>query len=178
MLLTATSDANATGETLLLRSATPAPGDRIRIMQQSLRCFTLGLIGSVPVLGIVAATQATKLFWRVARETGEPLQGKKIYRFWILAMCLSLLHLGINDVGESLVIVLLCAGVQLEMVIKTCKIPTNQLWNPARTYLLWGLASAHVGIFCTVWAALVFVKENSELLTWPPDFTWLYVLFV
>jgi len=74
--------------------------DKIEVIQRSLRCFTLGLIGILPLLGVPFALFALDNFRQVRRGLGTQ-------------------------------------------------------WNPARTYLRWGLATAISGLFLTV--VLTFV---------------------
>lgn len=74
--------------------------DKVEMIQLSLRCFTLGLIGLLPVLGIPFAVIAVSNYFRVRRLVG----------------------------GQ---------------------------WNPAQTYLAWGLATALSGLFLTVVAFFV-----------------------
>ena len=75
--------------------ANPASMDKIEVIQRSLRCFTLGLIGIVPLLGVPFALFALDNFRQVRRGLGTQ-------------------------------------------------------WNPAQTYLRWGLATAISGLFLTV----------------------------
>jgi hypothetical protein len=74
--------------------------DKIEVIESSLRCFTMGLIGLLPALGVPFAIVAVSNFLRVKRLVGP--------------------H-----------------------------------WNPAQTYLTWGLATALAGLFLTVVLAFV-----------------------
>ena len=73
----------------------PPSMDRIEVIQRSLRCFTLGLIGILPLLGVPFALLALDNFRQVKRGLGTQ-------------------------------------------------------WNPARTYLRWGLATAISGLLLSV----------------------------
>jgi len=88
--------------------ASSTSGDRVEIIQRSLRCFTMGLIGLLPVLGVPFAIIAVSNFFRIKRIAG----------------------------GE---------------------------WNPAQTYLTWGLATALSGLFLSVLVtfvvAIIIVEE-------------------
>jgi ABC-type phosphate transport system permease subunit len=79
----------------------PASMDKVEVIQLSLRCFTMGLIGLLPVLGIPFAIVALSNYFHVNRLVGTQ-------------------------------------------------------WNPAQTYLTWGLATALCGLFLTVVIAGVF----------------------
>ena len=74
---------------------TSPPIDKVQVIERSLRCFTLGLLGIFPVLGIPFAIAALANHFHVQRLVGP--------------------H-----------------------------------WNPAQTYLTWGLATALCGLFLTV----------------------------
>ena len=82
--------------------------DKIEVIQRSLRCFTLGLIGILPVLGIPFAIVALSNYFQVKRLVGAQ-------------------------------------------------------WNPAQTYLTWGMATALCGLFLTtiiagVVASMIFLN--------------------
>jgi ABC-type phosphate transport system permease subunit len=85
--------------------------DKIEVIQRSLRCFTLGLIGIVPLLGVPFALLALDDFRQVRRGLGTQ-------------------------------------------------------WNPARSYLKWGLATAISGLFLTVIlsfvVAIIIVAELAS----------------
>ena len=87
----------------------PAPVDKVEVIQGSLRCFTMGLIGLLPVLGVPFAIIAMSNFLRVKR----------------------------------------IVGIQ---------------WNPARTYLTWGLATAISGLFLSAILTLVVAIIIVEAL--------------
>jgi len=85
---------------------TPSPAssatmDKVLVIQRSLRCFTLGLFGVLPVLGLPFAIAALSSYFHVKRIVGTQ-------------------------------------------------------WNPAQTYLTWGVATALCGLFLTVVIAGVF----------------------
>ena len=44
--------------------------DQVRVIERSLRCFTAGWLGLIPLLGLVPATVAVILFHQVRAETG------------------------------------------------------------------------------------------------------------
>ena len=69
--------------------------DKVLVIERSLRCFTLGLFGILPVLGLPFAIAALSNYFHVQRIVGTQ-------------------------------------------------------WNPAKTYLTWGLATALSGLFLTV----------------------------
>jgi hypothetical protein len=46
------------------------PVSRVEVIERSLRCFVLGLLALVPVLGVPLAVEALFEFWRVRREGG------------------------------------------------------------------------------------------------------------
>ena len=48
----------------------PASMDKVEVIQRSLRCFTLGLFGILPVLGIPFAVMALSNYFQVKRIAG------------------------------------------------------------------------------------------------------------
>ena len=44
--------------------------DQVRVIERSLRCFTAGWLGLIPLLGLVPATVAVMLFHQVRAEAG------------------------------------------------------------------------------------------------------------
>ena len=69
--------------------------DKVLVIERSLRCFTLGLFGVLPVVGLPFAVTALSNYFHVKRIVGTQ-------------------------------------------------------WNPAQTYLAWGLATSLSGLFLTV----------------------------
>jgi hypothetical protein len=55
---------------------------RIDVINKSLRCFVLGLIGLVPVLGIPAGVLAITTFRRVTLHNGEGWNPARPYLIW------------------------------------------------------------------------------------------------
>jgi len=78
----------------------PAAMDKVELIQRSLRCFTLGVLGVLPVVGLPFAVMALTNYFAVQRTSGAQ-------------------------------------------------------WNPAHTYLTWGLATAVSGLFLTLVTAFV-----------------------
>ena len=44
--------------------------DQVRVIERSLRCFTAGWLGLIPLLGLVPATVAVISYYQVRAETG------------------------------------------------------------------------------------------------------------
>jgi hypothetical protein len=62
------------------------PAERIRAIEGSLRCFTLGLLGLVPVLGLPAAFIALYLHGKVTNDAGEGWNPASTYANWGCAL--------------------------------------------------------------------------------------------
>ena len=92
-------------------SVNPASMDKIEMIQRSLRCFILGLIGIVPLLGVPFALLALDNFRQIRRGQGTQ-------------------------------------------------------WNPAQTYLRWGLATALSGLFLTVVFTFAVAMIIVQKLVW------------
>ncbi|HEX5220130.1 MAG TPA: hypothetical protein VFZ59_11235 [Verrucomicrobiae bacterium] len=73
----------------------PASMDKIEAIQRSLRCFTLGLIGIVPLLGVPFALLALDNFRQVRRGLGAQWNPAQAYLRWGIATAISGLFLTI-----------------------------------------------------------------------------------
>jgi hypothetical protein len=69
------------------------PMEKIELIQRSLRCFTMGVIGVLPVVGIPFAVLALAHYFRVKRESGAQWNPAQQYLTWGLATALSGLFL-------------------------------------------------------------------------------------
>ena len=56
--------------------------DRIEAIRRSLRCFTLGLLGLIPLIGIPVAFLARREFHAVRREFGRQWNPARKYLLW------------------------------------------------------------------------------------------------
>jgi hypothetical protein len=83
-----------------------APMDRVGVIQRSLRCFTLGLIGLLPGLGIPFAIVALAIHFQVRREIGSNWNPAQQYLTWGLAtaICGLFLTLVIAGVIASIIV--------------------------------------------------------------------------
>ena len=63
--------------------------DKIEVIQRSLRCFTMGLIGLLPALGIPFAAIALSNYFRVKRIAGAQWNPAQQYLTWglVTALC-------------------------------------------------------------------------------------------
>ena len=69
--------------------------DKIEVIERSLRCFTMGLIGLVPALGIPFAVIALSNYFRIKRIVGVQWNPAQKYLTWGLATALCGLFLTI-----------------------------------------------------------------------------------
>ena len=74
---------------MTLPAPNPAALDKIEVIQRSLRCFTLGLIGILPVLGIPFAIAALSNYFQVKRMVGTQWNPAQRYLTWgvVTALC-------------------------------------------------------------------------------------------
>jgi hypothetical protein len=63
--------------------------DRVRVINLSLRCFTLGWLALIPFLGMLPAFLAMACFNRTRREAGDEWNPARGYLLWgaTLAWC-------------------------------------------------------------------------------------------
>ena len=63
--------------------------DRVRIINQSLRCFTLGWLSLIPLLGVPPALIGLSCYARSRDEAGDEWNPAKPYLIWgcVLAWC-------------------------------------------------------------------------------------------
>ena len=78
---------------------------RVELIQRSLRCFTTGLVGLLPVLGVPFAIVAVSHFFRVKRMAGTQWNPAQDYLAWGLATALSGLFLTIVAVFVIAIII-------------------------------------------------------------------------
>jgi hypothetical protein len=79
--------------------ANPASMDKVEVIQRSLRCFTLGLIGLLPVLGIPFAVMALANFFQVKGAIGAQWNPAQQYLTWGMATALCGLFLTVVIAG-------------------------------------------------------------------------------
>jgi hypothetical protein len=83
--------------------------DRIEAIERSLRCFTLGLLGLIPLLGIPAALVARGEFRRVRRHYGRcwnPAQ-----KYLLMGAVFAYFALGVTMVAAGLMLVLVLGAL-------------------------------------------------------------------
>lgn len=68
-------------------SAVRSPGDRIRLIERSLRCFVFGLLSLIPLLGLGPAILAIHLHFKVWSESGAEWNPGR--RYAIAGFCLA-----------------------------------------------------------------------------------------
>lgn len=124
--------------------------DFIRLADQSRRCFSLGMVAAVPVLGLPAAVEVARLFTAVARETSEPWDHRPFAAGFVGAW--ALLVAIYATAGLTWAYGFLC----LEMVffgrLFASRVRTKRprIENPSRRWLYLGLALAYGQVFVLV----------------------------
>jgi hypothetical protein len=84
---------------MTLPAPNPTALDKIDVIQRSLRCFTLGLIGILPVLGIPFAVAALSHYFQVKRIVGAQWNPAQQYLTWGVATALGGLFLTVIIAG-------------------------------------------------------------------------------
>ena len=77
------------------------PAARIRLIEHSLRCFTLGLLSLIPVLGLVPGVLAIRVHfqvWSIEDREWNPA-GRYLRAGFCLAWCGLILGLGFLSLG-------------------------------------------------------------------------------
>lgn len=65
------------------------PVNRIELINRSLRCFVLGLVGLVPLLGIPTSAMALVQYWQVTRRSDGSWNPAERYLNWGLFLGLA-----------------------------------------------------------------------------------------
>ncbi len=135
----------------------PAPVDRVRVINRSMRCFIFGIVGIVPWFGIGMACLAFKLFLEVAEETGEAV---KVYPLFIttvsgLAVCSVCFVEGMPD--QVLIAGLAMLALQFFFLRQQYARNAPSEWNAARHLVYWGIAMANLGIVLSAAVALLVI---------------------
>jgi hypothetical protein len=83
--------------------------DRIEAIERSLRCFTLGLLGLIPLLGIPTALVARGEFRRVQRHYGRCWNPAR--KYLLCGAAFAYFTLGITLAGGGLLLVFVIASI-------------------------------------------------------------------
>jgi hypothetical protein len=139
--------------------------DRVLMIQRSMRCFYYGLIGLIPVIGLVMAVLAIRLYHRVIWETGEKFARSP--RWGRVAMLYALCwgaftFASVADVPLWILSVLLFFGFQVFLWRMQYWPVTASEWNPARAHLFWGYQFAVNGLLSSLVAACLVLLIFSN----------------
>ena len=63
--------------------------NRIELITKSLRCFVLGLLGLIPILGIPASAVSLVQYWQVTRRQGMNWNPASAYLNWGLCFAIA-----------------------------------------------------------------------------------------
>jgi len=63
--------------------------DKVELIQRSLRCFTLGIVGVLPVVGLPFAVMALTNYFAVQRTSGGQWNPAHTYLTWGMATAVS-----------------------------------------------------------------------------------------
>ena len=120
--------------------------DRSRLIQRSSRCFYFGLVGLIPLVGIVPAALAIRLHHRVAHDTGEIWNPNGIFTAWGVALLYTWLYTWVWGMGGFLLISGIGFLLQAAAFLRVYQNPSVLAWNPARHQALLGIAMAYTGL--------------------------------
>lgn len=87
--------------------ASPDTLDKVEVIQRSLRCFTLGLFGILPVIGLPFAIMALSSFLQVKRGLGGQWNPAEQYLVWGMATAVCGLFLTVVTVFVSGMVIVL-----------------------------------------------------------------------
>ncbi len=141
--------------------------DRTRVIQRSLRCFHFGLIGLVPVIGVVPALLAIASYHQCARDIGDTWQPKWLLIGWLIPI----LYVGIYTYSMSLdgfaLMILVGAAIQIAAIVEAWRHQDYLAWNPARRLAILGLAMAYSGLACIpiglqAWLAYLLIPQYGN----------------
>jgi hypothetical protein len=138
--------------------------DRSRLIQRSSRCFYFGMVGLIPLVGIVPAVLAIRLHHRVAHDTGEIWKPDLIFAAWGIALAYAFLYTWVWGLGGFLLISAFGFLLQAGAFFRVYRNPSVLAWNPARHRALLGIAMAYSGL-----AGLLLLGElfaGFELRDW------------
>ena len=115
---------------------------KIEMLKGSLRCFTYGLLGFLPTIGIPFAIMA------VASREGEP----RLF----CGFCFCIASLSMAGLPFALVALVISTKVYFR---------ERKLWNAARSYRMWGGLCAMLGVLSSfvVGALTIFLISNSSV---------------
>ena len=124
--------------------------DRVQLIQRSIRCFYYGLIGLIPIIGLVMAVLGIRLYHRVIKEANEkpahpPRWGRVLFLYGICWSAFTLSSL--VDVPLWLLTICLFCAFQVFLWRMQYWPVTSTVWNPARSYLFWGYQFGVSGLF-------------------------------
>jgi hypothetical protein len=134
------------------------PPDRIRVIRQSLRCLVFGAIGAIPIIGIVLAVLALRLFHRVTVETGEKLGPVEMNwseicafaMYWLIGGVFSLFYGLFNGFAGFFCVASLFLGMAVFFLWRHYVKGKPKEWNPGRRHLYVGAGLACCGCFGTI----------------------------
>ena len=135
--------------------------NQVRVIQRSLRCFAYGLIGVIPFFGFGLGWQAIQLHRQVAAETGERWQPALLHVCWAFGMVYVVSYTALFGWAGGILIFGLFLGLQAFLTRLPAASDPNREWNPARSYLFWGLWLAYAGWYASLTAVVILVLEAA-----------------
>ncbi len=133
--------------------------DPVRLADRSRRCFVLGMIGALPVLGLPAAVEAARLFCTTARETGEQWKHWPFLAHLILGWILLGAIYPLAGFTLTLGLFVVELGVLAWGFVALVRRTKARVWNPARRWLYSGLALAYGQVFVLGAAGLWLLSQ-------------------
>lgn len=146
-----------------LAAAAPRSIDKVRLMRRSMRCFTFGALGLLPVVGAGLAMQALRLADQIHAELGEPKARPPVYLFWIPGLLLIWIgDAALGAAGDIAVWVLLLA-LQSARVWRDAYRNAAAASNPAHPQLALGVTFAYAGLALSLWLLAAVAHRIVQL---------------
>lgn len=138
--------------------------DRVRLIRRSMRCFTFGLLGVVPVFGAGFAWQALRLRRAISAEVGDAWEPPPVYCYWVIGMIAVLVSWQWLPLAVAGTVFPLVIGIQTWHCWRSFISTREVTWNPGRIQLLWGVILAYAGLGFSLWALVSLVLIVGDAL--------------
>lgn len=143
--------------------STPRSIDRIRLIRRSMRCFTFGVIGLVPVLGTGLAIQALRLGRAISSDLDERWQIPPVPLYWLIGMVALWATDAAFGLAGDLFAMLVAVGAQSWHVWRRLVAQPEKVWNPARSQVIWGVTLAYAGLAFSLWTLAILAYKLAKM---------------
>jgi hypothetical protein len=148
---------NARVTDTLMRS--PGAVDMVRVIRRSMRCFTFGVLGLVPLFGTGFACQALRLRRSVSEDLQDGWKPPPVYGYWLLGALALMAGNSFWSLPGDLTACIAVLGLQSWHCWRSFLRRAGTAWNPADHELFWGTLFAYAGLGLTLWSVVVLVLQ-------------------